>query len=209
MNRFKRNKKILTPQESLIFWALKKTKLTDPLEKLDKYELDLLINKNKSEILNEFSRDQDQEKKSIKDLIDYAAELEAVNFYLQVELAKADVAEGVEDIYQGKAGNEQSYNAQNSFLKMFKNTGNRFIEMIERSISKNQYYLTSKGGKKRGLASQPVKDDIRSEFLKVKDSFKNYSYTSRFCIRMEKKHRGKLSKTSIDRYVADLKKELM
>lgn len=207
MNRFKRFKKILTTQESLIFWTLKKDKLTDPLDKVDKQELDLLINKNKSEILNEFSRDK--EKKSIKDLIDYAAELEAVNFYLQVELAKADVAEGVEDIYQGKAGNEQSYNAQNSFLKMFKNTGNRFIEMIERSISKNQYYLTSKGGKKRGLASQPVKDDIRSEFLKIKDSFKNYSYTSRFCIRMEKKHRGKLSKTSIDRYVADLKKELM
>ena len=207
MNRFKRFKKILTTQESLIFWTLKKDKLTDPLDKVDKQELDLLINKNKSEILNEFSRDK--EKKSIKDLIDYAAELEAVNFYLQVELAKADVAEGVEDIYQGKAGNEQSYNAQNSFLKMFKNTGNRFIEMIERSISKNQYYLTSKGGKKRGLASQPAKDDIRSEFLKIKDSFKNYSYTSRFCIRMEKKHRGKLSKTSIDRYVADLKKELM
>ena len=58
-------------------------------------------------------------------------------------------------------------------LKMFKNTGNRFIEIIERSISKNQYYLTSKGGKKRGLASHPVKDDIRSEFLKVKDNFKN------------------------------------
>jgi hypothetical protein len=207
MNRFKRYKKILTTQESLIFWTLNKGKLTDPLDKVDKQELDLLINKNKSEILNEFSRDQ--EKKSIKDLIDYAAELEAANFYLQVELAKADVAEGVEDIYQGKAGNEQSYNAQNSFLKMFKNTGNRFIEMIERSISKNQYYLTSKGGKKRGLASQPVKDDIRSEFLKVKDSFKDYSYTSRFCIRMEKKHSDKLSKTSIDRYVADLKKELM
>ena len=207
MNRFKRDKKILTPQESLIFFALKKTKLTDPLEKVNKSEFDLLVKENKLEILNEFSRDQ--EKKSIKDLIDYAAELEAVNFYLQVELAKADVAEGVEDIYQGKAGNEQSYNTQNSFLKMFKNTSNRFIEMIERSISKNQYYLTSKGGKKRGLASQPVKDDIRSEFLKIKDSFKNYSYTSRFCIRMEKKHRGKLSKTSIDRYVADLKKELM
>jgi len=207
MNRFKRNKKILTTQESLIFWTLKKGKLTNPLDKVDKKELDSLIDKNKSEILDEFSRDQ--EKKSINDLISYAAELEAENFYLRVELAKADIAEGVEDIYLGKAGNEQSYNAQNSFLKMFKNTGNRFIEIIERSISKNQYYLTSKGGKKRGLASQPVKDDIRSEFLKVKDNFKNYSYTSRFCIRMEKKHSGKLSKTSIDRYVADLKKELI
>ncbi len=207
MNRFKRNKKILTTQESLIFWTLKKGKLTNPLDKVDKKELDSLIDKNKSEILDEFSRDQ--EKKSINDLISYAAELEAENFYLRAELAKADIAEGVEDIYLGKAGNEQSYNAQNSFLKMFKNTGNRFIEIIERSISKNQYYLTSKGGKKRGLASQPVKDDIRSEFLKVKDNFKNYSYTSQFCIRMEKKHSGKLSKTSIDRYVADLKKELM
>ena len=207
MNRFKRYKKILTTQESLIFWTLKKGKLTDPLDKVDKQELDLLINKNKLEILNEFSRDK--EKKSIKDLIDYAAELEAVNFYLQVELAKADVAEGVEDIYQGKVGNEQSYNAQNSFLKMFKNTGNRFIEMIERSISKNQYYLTSKGGKKRGLASQPVKDDIRLEFLKVKSKFATYGYTSFFCKNMERKHKGKLSKTGIDRYVADLKKELM
>lgn len=207
MNRFKRDKKILTPQESLIFFALKKTKLTDPLEKVNKSEFDLLVKENKLEILNEFSRDQ--EKKSIKDLIDYAAELEAVNFYLQVELAKSDIAEGVEDIYQGKAGNEQSYNTQNSFLKMFKNTSNRFIEMIERSISKNQYYLTSKGGKKRGLASQPVKDDIRLEFLKVKSKFATYGYKSFFCRNMERKHRGKLSKIVIDRYVADLKKELM
>ena len=117
MNRFKRNKKILTTEESLIFWALKKGKLTDPLDEVDKQELDLLIKKNKSEILNEFSRDQ--EKKSINDLISYTAELEAENFYLRVELAKADLAEGIEDIYQGNAGNEQSYNAQNSFLKNF------------------------------------------------------------------------------------------
>jgi hypothetical protein len=207
MNRFKRYKKILTTQESLIFWTLKKGKLTDPLDKVDKQELDLLINKNKSEILNEFSRDK--EKKSIKDLVDYAAELEAVNFYLQVELAKADLAEGVDDIYQSKTGNENLYKVKNSFLVMLKNSGNRFVDMIEKSVIKNKYYASSKGGKKRGLPSKSAKDDIRLEFLKVKSKFTTYGYTSFFCKNMERKHRGKLSQIVIDRHVATLKKELL
>ena len=207
MNRFRIKRDVYSPQEALLNWALTKRAPADPISHISAEEKKALTEDYKLRLDNEFKSTVN--KKIADELIEYTAEIEVENQFLKIELARLDIFEAVDSLYQKDSKDWHSYAIRDSLMKLLMKVGNRFPGIAQLFTDKYISYKGSQGGKKRAKndIKSKYKEEIEQEFLMVKDRFTERNYKSLFCRKMAKKYDNKLSLRAIQEFVTHLKRK--